>query len=84
MEIVNYSEARSSLKQLMEQAVEYHSPIAITRKNADPVVMISLEEYNSWQTSLYLFSTKKNRTRLLQAMEDIEKGLFKKKKLIEE
>jgi antitoxin YefM len=47
------------------------------------VVVMSLDEYNSFKETIYLTSTNANRKRLDSAIEEMEKGKFKKHKLIE-
>jgi antitoxin YefM len=44
---------------------------------------MSLDEYNAFKETIYLTSTKANRKRLDEALEEMEKGSFEKHKLIE-
>ena len=39
--VCNYSEARRKLKSLMDQAVDDRTPITITRKSGEPVVLVA-------------------------------------------
>jgi antitoxin YefM len=84
MEIITYTEARNNLAATMDRVLNDFTPIAVTRKNSKPIVMISLDEYNSLETTMYLMSSKKNRARLLEAIEDVENGKYEVKELIEE
>lgn len=84
MDIINYSEARKNFSATMDKVCQDHIPVAITRRNGSPVVMLSLEDYNSWQETEYLLRSAKNRERLLKAREEIEGGQYETHELIEE
>jgi len=84
MDIINYTELRSDLKNTMERVCNDHIPIAITRKGGEPVVMMSLADYNSEQETAYLLSSENNRKRLLQAIKEVDKGNYEEKELIED
>ena len=45
MESISYTSARRNLAKTMEQVIDDHAPIAITRKGEGAVVMISMEDY---------------------------------------
>lgn len=83
MEAITYSKARNNLKKIMDSVCDNIETYIITRKNNRNVVMISLEEYNSITETLHLLSTPKNTKRLLKSIEEIEKGNFEEKELIE-
>ncbi|EMC7497473.1 type II toxin-antitoxin system Phd/YefM family antitoxin, partial [Acinetobacter baumannii] len=44
MESMNYANAKAQLSRLMDQAL-YGQPVEITRKNREPVVIISKASY---------------------------------------
>jgi antitoxin YefM len=82
MEIVTYSETRANLKAIMDRVVEDHTPTAITRQRGKPVVMVSLEDWNAMQETMYLLSTPNNTKRLLGAVERLNAGKGQERKLI--
>ncbi len=83
MEIVNYTEARAHLKELMDKTYDDATPIIITRqRGAKPVVMMSLENYNSLEETMYLLRSPANAKVLLKAVANIRKGNYKKRKLL--
>lgn len=84
MEIVNYTDARKNFSATMDRVCDGHIPVAITRKNGKPVVMLSLEDYNAWEETMYLLRSEANRSRILGAIRDIEKGQYETKDLIDE
>lgn len=84
MDIINYTELRSDLKNTMERVCNDHIPIAITRKGGAPVVMMSLADYNSERETAYLLSSENNRKRLLSSIKNVKLGKHEEKELIED
>ena len=76
IDVKTFSEARANLKAVMDQVVDDHRPVIISRRRAAPVVMVSLEDWNSWQETVYLNSTTANRAALDRAMADADAGHF--------
>jgi antitoxin YefM len=74
MNILTFSEARAGLKAAMDEVCADHSPTVITRQNGDPVVMMSLADFNSIEETLYLLSSPKNASRLLASFEQLKSG----------
>ena len=68
----------------MDTVALNHTPITITRQNKEPIVMISLEDYNSMQETTYLMQSTNNANRLNSAILELEAGLGETKELIEE
>ena len=46
--------ARTNLAKTMEKVCNDHDPVFITRKGKPPVVMLSLEDYQSMEETAYL------------------------------
>ncbi len=83
MEAMTYTTVRKSLAKTMEKACEDHNPIIITRRAESPVVLLSLEDYQSLEETAYLLRRSKNAVRLTEAIEEIEAGKAKERKLLE-
>lgn len=84
MQILNYSQARASLKTVMEDVCRDSEPTIITRQTGKPVVMLSLDDYNGIQETLYLLSSRKNAERLLTSVAKIKNGKAFQRALINE
>ncbi len=84
MQVVNYSEFRKNLKENLDSACDDKEVIIVSRAHNKNVVVISLDEYNSWQETKYLLSTAANRQRLEDAIKRNEESLFETHNLIEE
>ncbi|MCE3231354.1 MAG: antitoxin [Alphaproteobacteria bacterium] len=65
---VSYSEVRKSLKNYLEQVCIEHTPLLITRKNGENVMMLSEEDYRSLEETAYLSRSPKNLKRLLESL----------------
>lgn len=83
MEIVTYSETRANLKAVLDRVVDDCVPIVITRQRGKPVVMISMDDWNSMQETRYLLSTPNNAKRLLDAIERLDAGEGEEHELID-
>lgn len=77
METYNYSEVRASLSSMMEKVCDGHVPIVITRQNASPVVMMSLEDYQQLDETAYLMRSPANAARLMDSVANIQQRKYK-------
>ncbi len=83
MKALTYTAARSNLAKTMKEVCDDHDPVIITRKQHDAVVMMSLEDYEALNETAYLLHSPKNTKRLLESIEELEKGMGKERKLVE-
>ena len=83
METILYSQARNNLRTLIDKVCIDFSEFIISTKNNKQAVLISYDEYKGLKETLYLLSSKNNRDRLLDAVEEIEKGNFKTRELLQ-
>ncbi len=79
MNTISYTSARSNLAKTMDKVCEDHSPIIITRGNAKPVVMMSLEDFEAIEETNYLMRSPKNAARLLDSIDEIESLISQQK-----
>jgi antitoxin YefM len=56
----------------------------ITRQNGKPAVIISLEDFKSYEETAYLMASPKNAMRLNQAIAEIEAGNSVRHELVDE
>jgi len=57
MDVVTYTDARASLKDVMDQVINDRVEVVVTRKKREAVVVMSLEKYNAIQETLHLQKT---------------------------
>ena len=83
MEIISYSETRGNLKAVLDRVVNDCVPIAISRQRGKPVVMISLDDWNAMQETMYLLSTPSNARRLMESVAQLNAGSGMARELVE-
>ena len=76
MQAVLYSQARNNLRGIINQVCDNFEEFIITTKEKQSVVLISQDEYNSMKETIYLLSSKNNRDRLLDSVDQIENSKF--------
>lgn len=83
MQIMSYSALRNNLASVLDKVNEDHVSILITRQNGKTAVIMSLEDYNSYEETAYLMASPKNTERLNQAIAEVEAGKTKQHGIIE-
>ncbi len=83
MDTIAYTSLRSNLDETMEKVCDNRTPITITRSNARPVVMLSLEDYQALEETAYLLRSPKNAKRLMDSIVELEAGQGQERELIE-
>jgi len=78
---ITYSAARENLASTMQSVCDDREPVIITRKRDQAVVMISLDDYESMQETSYLQRSPENARRLHEAIDQLESGRGKNRKL---
>lgn len=81
MQSILYSEARNNLRGIINKVCDNFEEYVITTKDKQSAVLISQDEYNSMKETIYLLSSKINRDRLLDAIDEIENFEFTKRKI---
>ncbi|MDP3330789.1 MAG: type II toxin-antitoxin system prevent-host-death family antitoxin [Methylococcaceae bacterium] len=84
MDTISYSNFRSHLAKTLDKVNDDHAPVIITRQNGKPAVLISLEDYKSYEETAYLMASPKNAARLNQAVAEIEAGKTVQHPLVDE
>lgn len=80
---MNYTDFRRQLAGTLDRIADSHRPILITRQNGKPAVVMSLEDFNAYEETAYLLSTRKNVERLNHAIEQIRQHKTIQRDLIE-
>ena len=83
MEVLNYTEFRNNLAENLNKVTADSEVIIVSRGKGKNVVVMSLDEYNAFKETIYLTSSKANRKRLDDSIDEMESGKFEKHKLIE-
>lgn len=81
MDAITYSAARANLAKTMDRVCNDHEALIITRNGEQSVVMLSLDDFKSLEETAYLLRSPANAKRLLAAMEALQAGEGKERKL---
>ena len=82
MDAITYTAARANLAKTMDRVCADHEPLIITRNGEQSVVMLSLEDFKALEETSYLLRSPANARRLLAAVESLEAGKGKTRKLV--
>ncbi|MSP28539.1 MAG: type II toxin-antitoxin system prevent-host-death family antitoxin [Methylococcales bacterium] len=74
MNILTFTEARASLKTVMDDVCKDHAPTVISRVNGEHVVMLSLADFNSMTETMYLLGSANNASRLMESIAQLKAG----------
>ena len=75
MKIVTEQDALATLSSLAAMACESHEPVFIARDGGEPVVLVSLSDYQCGDETEYLLSSPANATRLFKSLNDLRGGI---------
>ena len=84
MRVVSYSEARNSLKTVLDEVVNDVDVTIINRRDADNAVLMSLGHYNSLMETLHLMQSPSNASHLAKSLAELKQGKGKSRNLIAE
>jgi len=82
MNVLTFSEARASLKTVMDDVCKDHAPTIVTRVSGEHVVMLSLADFNSMEETMYLLSSANNAKHLMESIAQLKAGKSKPRELI--
>ncbi|MCB1784227.1 MAG: type II toxin-antitoxin system Phd/YefM family antitoxin [Alphaproteobacteria bacterium] len=82
-QIITYSHMRQNLSSIMDDILDNHEIVAVTRGNRPPVVMMSLEDFKGYEETAHLLSTQANRDALSRSIEQARGGAYEEKSLNE-
>jgi antitoxin YefM len=81
MDAITYTSARANLAKTMDRVCDDHEPLIITRSGEQSVVMLALDDFKALEETAYLLRSPTNARRLLTAMQELEAGKGKVRKL---
>lgn len=84
MNVLSYTHLRQHLARVMTEVCDQRTPVVVTRQNAEPVVMMSLEEFNALQETLHLLGNPRNAQRLMDSIAEAEAGRLAEHRLSDE
>lgn len=83
MRTLSYTESRARYAEVLDAVVNDREEVVITRAGHEPVVIVSLADFESLRETAYLMRSPANARRLLDAMERLEAGGGQPRELID-
>ena len=83
MKAITYTAARQNFAKTIKAVCQDHSPIIVTRKSNDSVVIMSLEDYTALEETAYLLRSPKNTRRLIASIAQLDDKNGTERELIE-
>jgi antitoxin YefM len=83
MRVINFSDARNQLKQVIDQVVDDADFTVISRRDAQDAVVMSLDTFNSLMETLHLMKSPANAKHLEKSITQYRKGQTKAKGLVD-
>lgn len=81
MHVISYSEARNSLKTVLDKVVNDVDVTIINRRDAANAVVMSLDHYNSLIETLHLLQSRANVVHLAESISQLKAGKIDPKTL---
>lgn len=74
MKHTSSTDLRKNLSTMMDRVTADHEPLLVTRTGGEPVVMISLEDYEAMDETSYLLSNPANAAALRRSIAQLNDG----------
>lgn len=74
MKTLSYTESRARYAEVLDSVIDDREEVVVTRAGHEPVVIVSLADFESLRETAYLLRSPANARRLLDAMERLESG----------
>lgn len=84
MRIVSFTEARKSLKAVLDNVINYADTTIITRRDSDDAVVMSLDYYNSLMETDHLLRSPANAEHLNRSIAQFKAAKTTQRELIDE
>jgi len=83
MKTLSYTESRARYAEVLDSVVNDREEVVVTRAGHEPVVIVSLADFDSLRETAYLMRSPANARRLLDSMERLESGRGEQRDLID-
>ncbi len=83
MRVINFSEARSGLKSVIDQVVADADYTVIARRDAPDAVLMSLDTFNGLMETVHLLKSPANAAHLERSIEQYRSGQIQQRDLVD-
>jgi antitoxin YefM len=81
MQAITLKDAKRNLPRLVEQVLADAEPRIVVTEEGGQVVVLPLDEFNSWKETLYLLTSPANAAHLRRSIAEAESGKAEKREL---
>lgn len=74
MNVISLSELRANMAKHFDRVEQDHDELIVTRQNREPMVVMSLSDFESWKETMYLMANPSNKERLLRSIAELDEG----------
>jgi len=74
MKTLSYSQTRANLAATLDAVTADREEVVVTRAGHEPVVIVSLDDYESLKETAFLLKSPENARRLLASIDRLESG----------
>jgi antitoxin YefM len=83
MKTLSYSQTRANLAATLDAVTDDREEVVVTRAGHEPVVIVSLDDYESLKETAFLLKNPENARRLLASIDRLEDGAGIERELAE-
>jgi len=83
MKTLSYSQTRANLAATLDAVTADREEVVVTRAGHEPVVIVSLDDYESLKETAFLLKSPENARRLLASIDRLESGVGVERELAE-
>ena len=84
MKVISFTEARNSLKNVLDEVVNNVDATVISRRDADDAVVMSLEYFNGLMETVHLLRSPANAAHLEKSIAQYKEGRLTPRDLVDE
>ncbi|WP_199248612.1 type II toxin-antitoxin system Phd/YefM family antitoxin [[Phormidium] sp. ETS-05] len=84
MKAITSNQAKQQLDEIIEQVILDVEPTILCSDRGQQAVLMSLDEFNSWQETIYLLSNPANAEHLLESIKQAKSGKKSVRELLDE
>ena len=83
MTAITLNDAKENLERIINQVINDAEPAILCTDSGQQVVVLPLDEFNSWKETIYLLSNPANAAHLRKSIEQARAGQIQEKELID-
>jgi len=84
MKVISFTEARNSLKNVLDEVVDNADATVISRRDTDDAVVMSLEYFNGLMETVHLLRSPANAAHLEKSIAQYKEGQLTQRELMDE